>query len=99
MNFSDFDIEDVLNSPNSNVASNNSQARSLEENSDLEQDGKYFPYFYSLIFVVAFCVDSENGDIDPAEISEGIIFTPMMLRHSLQMKPGPKWEKEQNYAV
>ena len=45
MNFSDFDIEDGLNDPISSFSCSDNEARSLEENSDLEQDGKYFPYF------------------------------------------------------
>ena len=45
MNFSDFDIEDGLNDPISSFSCSDNEARSLEENSDLEQDGKYFPNF------------------------------------------------------
>ena len=95
MNFSDFEIQEALNSPCSRVASSISQAGSLEDISDLELDGKYFPYFYYLTFIVAFCEDSDIGDIDPAEIYEGKIFTPMILSQSLKMKPRPNWQKEQ----
>ena len=49
INFFDFDIEDGLNDPISSIARNDFQARGLAENSDLEQDGKYFPYLYAYI--------------------------------------------------
>ena len=54
MNFSDFDIEEVLNedpfnSSISSIARIDFQARGLDEGFDLEQDGKYFPYFYAYI--------------------------------------------------
>ena len=55
----------------------------------------------SLTFMLTFCVDSDNGDIDPAEIYEGIISTSMILTGSLQMEPWPVWQKEQkkHYVV